>query len=165
MDPRSNPAAMADVDAKQHEPGTNEEKSDKRERQKWNVEAEPFHPYVGSMIRPLTRGETRAGHGGQRIVTPPPPRMQTRGESRASGEGSCPAWGVNREVRDPGKQYEYGTWHQPRGTVTKNSKADEKGNTKGLLKGSDQRRVTFEVEPPMVIPVQQSDPESNSSSG
>ena len=49
--------------------------------------------------------------------------------------------------------------------MSKNSKADEKGNTKGLLKGTDQMMVTFEVEPPMVIPVQQPDQESNSSSG
>ena len=46
---------MANSDAKQQTAGTDEEKTGTGEKQKWNVEAEPFHPYVGSMVRPLEK--------------------------------------------------------------------------------------------------------------
>ena len=62
--PRRHPAAMASSDAKQQKAETTEETTVTGETQKWNVEAEPFHPYVGSMVRPLTRGEVRAVNGG-----------------------------------------------------------------------------------------------------
>ena len=63
-----------------------------------------------------------------------------------------------------GQQYEYGTWHQPKGTVTAKSKAAENGNTKGLLKGHTPRRVTFEHTPPMVIPREETEEDSDGGS-
>ena len=119
-------------------------------------------PLLPRRVRPLTRGDTHADGGGKRVVTPPPASRSTRGDGRTGGKGSATSWRCGGEARDPGQQYDYGTWHQPRGIVTKKSKAAEKGNTKGLLKGATQRKVTFESTPPTVIPTEQTDEESDS---
>ena len=96
--PRRHPAAMASSDAKQQKAETTEETTDTGEKQNWNVEAEPFHPYVGSMVRPLTRGEVRTvnGGGGYCDAAPAQHKISRSESTRRTGASSARNWGPPR---------------------------------------------------------------------
>ena len=115
----------------------------------WNLEAEPFHPYIGSMVRPLTQETPRPGNRYRRTLTPPP-SSKGSDNKQAAGSGATTG-GIPEAPRDPGEQYEYGTWHQPRVKKIQWGKNAERHEEKDSRIVDEARNVKFDTQPPEMI--------------